>query len=169
MTISQMLLPEFDEEMKNTRKMLERVPDGKFDYRPHPKSMTMGKLAAHVADGVGWATVTLDVEVFDLPADAKPFYARTQAELLETFDRNVKASRQKIEAATDADWAKIWTMKTGDRVFLSMPRASVVRSMIMNHVIHHRAQLSVYLRLNDIAVPGMYGPSADESASSQAA
>jgi uncharacterized damage-inducible protein DinB len=162
MTISQTLLPEFDEEMKNTRKLLERVPDGKFDYRPHPKSMTMGQLASHIADGVGWTTVTLDMEVFDLPPDFKPFHVESQAALLDAFDKNIKASRQKIEGATDADWAKTWTMKVGDQVVLSMPRAAVMRSMIMNHVIHHRAQLGVYLRLNDVAVPGMYGPSADE-------
>lgn len=169
MTISQTLLPEFDEEMKNTRKLLERVPDGKFDYRPHPKSMTMGQLASHVVDGAGWTSSVLAVEVLDLPPDFKPFYVDSQAALVDAFDENVKAARQKIESATDADWAKTWTLKMGGQTFLSMPRTAAVRSMVMNHLIHHRAQLGVYLRLNEVAVPGMYGPSADESAQSQAA
>jgi uncharacterized damage-inducible protein DinB len=169
MTISQTLLPEFDQEMTNTRKLLERVPDGTFEYRPHAKSMTMGQLASHVVDMAGWLTVILDLEVFDLPADFKPFHVTSQAALLEAFNRNVKAARKKIEGATDADWAKTWTLSLGGKNILSMPRAAAARGMVLNHVIHHRAQLGVYLRLNEIAVPGMYGPSADDSAQAQAA
>jgi len=163
MRFSEWLLPEFDEEMKNTRKMLERVPDGKFDYQPHTKSMKLGRLATHVAELPGWTSYTLDLEVLDWQPDQKPVFAATQAELLEMFDKNVTAARAKIEAASDDDWQVIWTFKYAGQTIMSMPRAMVMRMTIMNHLAHHRAQLGVYLRLNDVAIPGMYGPSADES------
>jgi uncharacterized damage-inducible protein DinB len=163
MSISEMLLPEFDEEMKNTRKLLERCPDGKFDYQPHAKSMTLGRLATHVAELPSWATMTLEVEVLELPSDFKPNIAANRAELLALFDKNVKEARAKIAAAADEQWSKMWTLKAGGNVIMSMPRAAVMRSVVMNHLIHHRAQLGVFLRLNDVAIPGMYGPSADEA------
>ncbi len=163
MSFSQALLPEFDEEMTNTRKLLELVPDGKFDYQPHPKSMTLGRLASHVAELPGWASFTLDTECLDLPPDMKPEISPTRAALIERFDRNVEHARQKIAAASDEDWQKIWTLKFSGKTIFSMPRSAVMRGTIMNHLIHHRAQLGVYLRLNEIAIPGVYGPSADES------
>lgn len=169
MTISQALLPEFDEEMKNTRKLVECIPDSKLNYRPHPKSMTLAQLATHVVDIAGWANSALDLTVLDIPADYKPHIAESRAELLEIFDKNVSSSRTKIAAATDEDWAAVWTFKMAGQTILSMPRASVMRSLVMNHLIHHRAQLGVFLRLNDVAIPGMYGPSADEVASAQTA
>jgi len=169
MPFSQNLLPEFDEEMKNTRKILECVPDGKFDYQPHVKSMTLGRLAAHVAGIPSWTNFTLDTEELDLTPDFKPEVATTRAELLAMFDKNVAAAREKIAAASDEDWQVIWTLKVSGKAFMSMPRAVVMRSSIMNHLVHHRAQLGVYLRLNDIAIPGMYGPSADEMNMFQAA
>ena len=162
MAISQALLPEFDEEMKNTRKILERVPDGKFDYRPHPKSMLLGHLATHVAQFPSWAKDTLEHEAFDIPPDFKPPLAASRAELLEMFDSGVAAARKKIESASDADWHKIWSLKVAGKTLFQMPRVAVIRGMEMNHMIHHRAQLGVYLRMNEIALPGMYGPSADE-------
>lgn len=162
MPFSQTLLPEFDQEMKNTRKMLECVPDGKFDYQPHPKSMTMARLATHVAEVPGWAKITLDQEVLDIPADYKPHIAASRAELLEIFDKNVAEARPKIESASDEKWQVVWTLKFGGHTVMSMPRAAVMRGVVMNHLIHHRAQLGVFLRLNDVAIPGMYGPSADE-------
>jgi len=162
MPFSKMLLPEFDEEMKNTRKLLECVPDGKFDYQPHKKSMTLGRLATHVAELPSWAIATLGQEVLDMQPGFKPQIASSRAELLQMFDKNVAEAREKIAAATDEDWQKIWTFKFAGKTIISMPRSSVMRFTIMNHLIHHRAQLGVFLRLNEVAIPGMYGPSADE-------
>ena len=162
MPFSETLLPEFDEEMKNTRKLLDCVPDGKFDYQPHPKSMTLGRLASHVAELPGWTKETLDLEVLEMGPDMKPTIAATKADLLRTFDQGVAAARERIAKATDADWHVVWTFKYNGQTIMSMPRAAVMRSVVMNHMIHHRAQLGVFLRLNDVAIPGMYGPSADE-------
>jgi uncharacterized damage-inducible protein DinB len=162
MTFSQTLLPEFDEEMKNTRKLLECVPDGKFDYQPHPKSMTLGRLASHVADLPLWVAFALDQEVFDLQPDFKPWIGASRAELLEMFDKCVTESRAKIAAATDEEWAKTWTFKFAGKAVFANPRSAVVRGTVISHLIHHRAQLGVFLRLNDVEIPGMYGPSADE-------
>jgi uncharacterized damage-inducible protein DinB len=162
MPYSETLLPEFDQEMKNTRRMLECVPDGNFDYKPHPKSMTLGRLATHVAELPSWTTYTLDREVLELQPDFKPTIATSRAELLQIFDKGATEAREKIAAATDEDWRKIWTFKYAGNTIMSMPRSAVMRSTIMNHLVHHRAQLGVYLRLNEVAFPGMYGPSADE-------
>lgn len=162
MAFSQTLLPEFDEEMKNTRKMLECVPDGKLDYQPHAKSMTLGRLASHVAEMPEWAAVTLTTEVLEMAPGTKPFIAASRKELLEKFDKSVAEARAKIAAASDQDWQKTWTFKYAGETIISMPRSAVMRSSVMNHLVHHRAQLGVFLRLNDLAIPGMYGPSADE-------
>jgi uncharacterized damage-inducible protein DinB len=162
MSFSQGLLPEFDEEMKNTRKILERVPDGKFDYQPHPKSMTLGRLATHVAELPGWGKTTLETEMLEMDSSYKPHIATTTAELLAMFDKNVAEARARIAAATEQDWAKTWGFKYNGHLVMSMPRTAVMRSVVMNHLIHHRAQLGVFLRLNDVAIPGMYGPSGDE-------
>jgi uncharacterized damage-inducible protein DinB len=162
MPFSETLLPEFDEEIKNTRRLLECVPDGKFDYQPHTKSMTLGRLATHVAEIPSWTAFTLDQEVLDLPADFKPTIATSRAELLGILDKGAAEARTKIAAASDEDWGKIWTFKFAGKTIMSMRRSAVMRSTIMNHLIHHRAQLGVYLRLNEVAIPGMYGPSADE-------
>ena len=163
MPISQMLLPEFDQEMANTRKMLERVPEGKSDYAPHPKSMPLGRLAGHLAELPTWATTTLTTESLNIePGQYQPFIAKSQQELLEKFDRNVAAAREHIAAASDDAWGKPWSLTFRGKPMMMMPRAGVVRTVVLNHMVHHRAQLGVYLRLNEIAVPGMYGPSADE-------
>ena len=163
MPFSQTVLPEFDAEMKNTRKILECVPDGKLDYKPHPKSMTMGRLATHVAELASWAGPTVDVDVLEIPMDYKPRIAESRAELLEIFDKAVAEARPKIEATSDERWQQTWVLNFGGKTVLSMPRGAVLRTVILNHLIHHRAQLGVFLRLNDVAIPGMYGPSADES------
>jgi uncharacterized damage-inducible protein DinB len=168
MPFSQNLLPEFDEEMKNTRKLLELVPDDKFDYQPHPKSMTLGRLATHVAEMPSWTTFTLEQEELDLPPDFKPQFAASRKELLEMFDKNVASARTRIAAASDTEWEKIWTLKFAGNTIMSVPRSVVMRSTIMNHIIHHRAQLGVFLRLNNVEIPGMYGPSADEQKFSEA-
>ena len=160
--ISQALLPEFDQEMANTRKILELVPDGKFDYKPHPKSMTMGQLATHVAWFPGWAKSTVEETELNIPADFKPPLAASRVELLKMFDDAVGVAREKIESTSDADWMKMWSLSFAGKKMFELPRVAVMRGMVMNHMIHHRAQLGVYLRLNEIAIPGMYGPSADE-------
>ena len=162
MPISQMLLPEFDQEMANTRKMLERVPDGKFDYQPHEKSMTLGRLATHVAEVPMWVKSTLELEKLEMTGKEPQLNFGTRKEILEAFDKHAAEARALISKATDEDLAKIWTLRFGGKEVFSMPRIAVLRSMIMNHLIHHRAQLGVYLRLNNIEIPGMYGPSADE-------
>jgi len=162
MSLSEALLPEYDEEMKSTRKMLERLPEDKFDYKPHEKSMTLGRLASHVAELPNWAAHTMEAEVLEIQAGQAPYVAKDRRQLLADFDKNVAAGRKLIAAATDADFAKMWTLKYGGQTIFTMPRSAVMRSVVMNHMIHHRAQLSVYLRLNEVEVPGMYGPSADE-------
>jgi uncharacterized damage-inducible protein DinB len=168
MPMSQVLLPEFDHEMANTRKALERVPDDKFGWKPHEKSMTLGRLATHVAELTGWIPTTLETESLDFaPPGAPPFQpkiAASRAELLATFDKNVAAARAAIGGAGDAQWMVPWTLLNGGQTIFSLPRIAVLRGMVMNHIIHHRGQLAVYLRLNDVPVPALYGPSADEQA-----
>jgi uncharacterized damage-inducible protein DinB len=162
MSIAQSLLPEFDHEMANTRKTLERVAENKLDYKPDPKSMSLGVLASHVAEMVGWLPSMMQGPELDIPPDFKPFLATSRKELLDTFDKNVAGSRAALAAAGDQALMQEWSLKFGGNAMFSMPRIAVYRSMIMNHVIHHRAQLTVYFRLNGIPVPGLYGPSADE-------
>ncbi len=167
MTLSEALLPEFDHEMANTRKSLERVPEGKLDWQPHTKSMTLGHLAGHLAEIPTWATSTLNEESFDLaPIDGpahKPFKAKSVDEALERFDKNVAAARSAIEGTSDEAILKPWSLLHGGNTVFTMPLIAVLRSFVMSHTIHHRAQLGVYLRLNDVPVPAIYGPSADES------
>jgi len=160
--ISQMLLPEFDQEMQNTRKMLERIPDEKFNYKPHEKSMTLGRLAAHIAEFPSWGTNALTTEVLEMQPGQQPYEAKSKQELLEKFDKDVAEARERIAGASDEDFRKIWKFIYAGKEVIALPRSDVMRGMVMNHMIHHRAQLGVYLRLNEIEIPGMYGPSADE-------
>jgi uncharacterized damage-inducible protein DinB len=164
--ISRSVLPEFDMEMANTRKTLERVPEGRPDFKPHPKSMTLARLAGHLAELPGWTLVSLDQDEFDMnPPEAQkyePYQMTSRADLLKKFDENVKRARQAIEKATDESLAQPWTLKNGGATVMTMPKVAVLRSFVLNHNVHHRAQLGVYLRLNDVAVPSIYGPSADE-------
>jgi uncharacterized damage-inducible protein DinB len=163
MSIAQMLLPEFDEEMANTRKILERLPEDKPDFKPHEKSMPLKNLAGHVADMANWMKCALEVETLNWKASDAPCVMTSREELLAQFDRNVVGARALLEKATDEDFAKTWTFQYEGKTLFAQPRTTVVRNMVMNHLIHHRAQLGIYLRLNNIAVPGMYGPSADEA------
>ena len=163
MSIAQSMLSEFDHEMANTRKVLERVPDDKLNYKPDPKSMPMGQLASHIAEMVGWAKETIELPSFDIPADMKPFVGTSRQQILDKLDASVAAARKALEGASDAAMMQEWSLKFAGNVMFSMPRVAVIRSMIMNHVIHHRAQLTVYFRLVGVPVPGMYGPSADEA------
>jgi len=162
MPISQILLPEFDHEMANTRKLLECVPDGKFDYKPHDKSMTLGQLAGHVAEIPSYGSATILLERLDMKGDEKPFHPTSRTEILERFDKNVAETRAAIAGVSDEDLAKIWSFSFAGREVFSMPRIAVLRAMMLSHLIHHRAQLGVYLRMNSVEFPGMYGPSADE-------
>ena len=162
-TISQMFLPEFDQEIANTRRVLERVPEDKPSYRPHEKSMTLSRLAAHVAEMPEWAAMTLTQDELNFdPGSFVPREMPSRAELLSKFDEDVQKARTVLAATTDEAMMRTWTLKMGGQTVMSMPRVAVMRGMVMNHMIHHRAQLGVYLRLNDVPVPGMYGPSADE-------
>jgi len=163
MPIAETLLPEFNQEMKSTRKLLECVPDGKFDYKPHEKSMTLGRLAAHVAEMPNYLSSTLRHERLDFTGEEKPFKPTTRQELLDAFDKSSAEARDLLSKATDEDLAKIWTLTFKGQQIFAMPRAAVLRSMCLNHLYHHRGQLGVYLRLNNVAFPGMYGPSADET------
>lgn len=163
MTMSQVLLPEFDREMQFTRKALERVPDDQFDWKPHVKSMTMGRLATHLAELPGFAAMIIQTEEMNLDKRGyKPPTITTGAELLALFDKNAAATHEAIAGATDDDLRKRWKMIYQEKAIFEAPRAAAVRSLAMNHLIHHRGQITVYLRLLDVAVPAIYGPSADE-------
>ena len=168
MKISDTLLPEFDMEMANTRKTLERVPDDKFDWKPHEKSTTMGGLATHLSNIPTWAVHALTKDSIDIapvgqpPLRAEP--ALSRAEVLERFDKAVADARAAINEASDESLLQPWSLLASGKTVMTLPRVAVLRGFVMNHNIHHRAQLGVYLRLNDIAVPSIYGPSADEGA-----
>ena len=166
MKISEMLLPEFDQEMAGTRKTLARCPENKFSFQPHPKSFTMISLATHIANMVGWTNDVIQKDSFDFAPPGAPPYKEepvtTSADLLERFDKAVAAARTAIAGATDEQFMAPWSLLQGGQTLFTMPRIVCIRSFVMNHTIHHRAQLSVYLRMNDIPVPALYGPSADE-------
>jgi uncharacterized damage-inducible protein DinB len=168
MRISEALLPEFDQESANTRKVLERCPEEKFGWKPHPKSFAMGSLATHIVNMAGWGIDTLKTESFDVAPPGAPPYkeepVKTSKELLEKFDKNTAALRASIAETDDAHFMQPWSLLAGGKTIFTMPRIACIRSMIMNHTVHHRAQLTVYLRLNDLPVPAIYGPSADETA-----
>jgi uncharacterized damage-inducible protein DinB len=166
MSIAQSMLPEFDHEMTTTRKVLECVPEGKGDWKPHPKSMTLGRLAGHLVELPGWGATTLTSTELDFaPVGGtawSPTFFTTRAATLKLFDENVAIARAALQKVADADLMVPWSLKSGGKTLMTMPRIAVIRSMVMNHIIHHRAQLGVYLRLLDIAIPGSYGPSADD-------
>jgi uncharacterized damage-inducible protein DinB len=160
MSISATLLPEFDEEMASTRRVLERVPDDKPDWKPHPKSFSIAHLAQLVAWLPGWIAQTLTNTELDLASGSGYSNQSTQS-LLETFEENVRKSRDAIVGASDADYEVPWSLKLKGNVLMTSPRRVVVRQHI-SHLSHHRGQLTVYLRLLDVPVPSIYGPTADE-------
>ncbi|MGD0484291.1 MAG: DinB family protein [Gemmatimonadales bacterium] len=168
MTLATLLLPEFDHEMASTRRLLERVPDGKSAWTPHTRSMPLGRLATHVAETPGWATNALTKDELDIaPPGAPPPGGRvltTRAEILALFDRNAAEARIALADALDDEFEKPWTFKMTGKTFWTRPKYEVYRIFSLNHMIHHRAQLGHYLRLLHIPIPGMYGPSADERA-----
>ena len=163
MSISATLLPEFDMEMANTRRTLERIPTDKFGWQAHAKSFTMGKLATHLALLPTWTGVTLATSELDLAAPMDAPKPASIEEVLALFDKNVADARAALAAAQDDVFFQKWTLKNGDHVIFTLPKIAVLRGFVVNHMIHHRGQMTVYLRLNDIPVPSIYGPSADES------
>jgi len=156
------MIPEFDHEFAQTRRSLERVPEDNFDWKPHEKSFSLHQLAAHIAEVAHWVPVTLNMDVFDVDAPHERVVPETLEEILTHFDEGVAEARGLIEAATAEQLMATWSMKQGGEVVHSMPKAAVLRSFIFNHNVHHRAQLGVYLRMLDVPVPAIYGPSADE-------
>lgn len=163
MPLNEAFIAEIENEAKATRRLLERVPLDKSDWKPHEKSMTLGRLASHVAEIPGWVAVSLDQDELDFAKmDYKPKIAKTNAELLEIFEENHKKAIDALKRANDAEFMKPWTLRNGEQVYMTLPKAAVVRSFAISHQIHHRGQLSVYMRLNDVALPGIYGPTADE-------
>jgi uncharacterized damage-inducible protein DinB len=167
MAIAQTLLPEYDHEMAGCRKTLERIPDGQFGFRPHPKSFTLGELANHLATIPGWVAGTLATTELDFASpEAKaqmPAPVHTREALLALFDRGVAEGRRQLAATADSDFGVTWSGKQDGQVLFALPRIAVYRGFIMNHAIHHRAQVGVYLRLLDQPVPALYGPSADDA------
>lgn len=167
MNATRYYLPEFDQEMAVTRRVLERVPDDKLGWKPHTKSMSLGQLASHVAQLPDWLSNIITADGFDFrPPDAPPYAAadcKSTRELLDTFDRSVATARKAITGIRDESLDDSWTLQAGEYKIFTSPRWSVYRGFGINHIIHHRAQLAVYLRLLDVPVPGIYGPSADES------
>jgi uncharacterized damage-inducible protein DinB len=166
MKISESLLPEFNQEAGMTKSVLERCPEAKFDFKPHEKSWELIRLATHLANLPGWTLITLKQDVFDVAPPGAPPYReeppKTNAELVAKFEKNTADARLAIAEASDEEFAKTWTMLKGGEKIFSMPKMVCLRSFVMNHSVFHRGQLAVYLRLIDVPVPALYGPSADE-------
>ena len=165
MAIAESILPEFDHETGTTRGLLERVPEDKAMWKPHPRSMALGQLAMHIANLPQWTFYTLERTEFDTnPPDGVPLTGpayESAAKLLQTYDTNVAAARALLARTTDGQFMVQWTLKSGGKNMFSMPRVAVLRSFVLNHAVHHRGQLSVYLRLLDVPIPNIYGPTAD--------
>jgi len=163
MSISQSLLPEYDHEMAGVRKTLERIPEDKFGWKPHEKSMTLGRLSIHLAEIPDWTKETLAADSLDMGTSGyKPPDLKTREEVLALFDKNTAAGRAALAGASDERLLSNWSLLMNGQALFTMPKVAVIRTWVLNHAIHHRAQLGVYLRLTDIAVPSIYGPSADE-------
>ncbi len=166
MAIGPMFLPEFEEEMAGTRRVLERVPEQKLQWKAHEKSNTIGWVACHLAEIPGWVEGTLTQDVWDIhPVGGEPYRTpsfSTVKEILDCFDANVAAAKKQLAITSDEEFAKSWSLLSGGQTLITMPKLGVIRKWVINHTIHHRAHLCVYLRLNDVPVPGLYGPSGDE-------
>ena len=165
MSMVEMLLPEFDQEMASTRRLLALVPDAEAKWRPHPKSYSIGDLAAHIANLVLWSRFVLQQPELDLGSPTNASIARvpftTTAELLDRFDIYVREARAALASASDAAMGETWALKNRGTTVFSVPRGGALRSFVLSHLIHHRGQLSVYLRLRDVPLPSLYGPTAD--------
>jgi uncharacterized damage-inducible protein DinB len=164
MKMNEVFIAELQQEAASTRKLLERVPMDKPDYTPHPKSMKLGNLAHHVSEILGWTMVTMDQDELDFAKwEYKPVVPKTTEELLKNFDEQVANAVECLKRSDDAKFMENWTMRQGDQIFFTLPKAAVMRSFVFSHEYHHRAQLGVYLRMLDIPLPSMYGPTADET------
>ncbi len=164
MSFGESFLQEFGQEVPSTRTTLERVPMDQFDWQPHGKSMSIGALASHVAGLPSWVPLIVGHDEFDAGGgEAPPTPPSDTKGLLELFDKNVSEAQSVIEGAADEEFGKTWSLVRGGEALFSAPKAGVIRRMMLHHMIHHRAQLGVYLRLKDIPVPSVYGPSADEN------
>jgi uncharacterized damage-inducible protein DinB len=153
---------DLEAELATTRRVLERVPDEHWDWKPHEKSMTLGRLAGHLAELPYLAVSVMQEDVFDVATRQRPPSPASREEVLRAFDQGVAALAAAVDAAPADAWGQTWTLQAAGKVFISMPRAAALRSMGISHPIHHRGQLTVYLRLLDVPVPRVYGPSADE-------
>lgn len=165
MGMNEVFIAELQQEAASTRKLLERVPMDKPDWVPHKKSMKLGNLAHHVSELPGWTMVTLNQDELDFAKwEYKPVVPKTTEELVKNFDDQLSKAIECLKNSDDAKFMENWTMRQGEQIFFTLPKAAVLRSFVFNHSYHHRAQLGVYLRLLDIPIPGMYGPTADEAA-----
>ena len=164
MTISDLMLKEFEEEVTKTRATLERVPEGKAGFAPHPKSMPLGRLAPHVADLAGFGLSVLTTPAMDFAAGQyTPLPFESAAQLVRVFDEGAAKVREALPKVSDAGWSENWRLSFSGRTRFEGPRFVAYRQMFLNHIVHHRAQLGVYLRMNDAPLPATYGPSADET------
>ena len=164
MALIDALLPEFDREMGLTRRALERVPDGQFEWRPHPTSVTLGRLAEHLTEMPQWATLTMTQAGIEMTTGRPLDYSSpaARAAVLAQFDRYLKEGRGHVAGKTDGEFLAPWTLKAGGKEVFTMPKIAVMRNFVLNHMIHHRGQLTVYLRMLAVPVPSIYGPSGDE-------
>jgi len=162
MALKDALLAELKHEAGMTKKILEKVPMDKKDWQPHVKSMTLGRLATHVAEIPHWISDIINIDEFDFLKDFKPNKASTNEELMQVYQQKLDKAIEDLSKMNDEDFKKHWIVKSGDQVYYDLPKAVALRGWAYNHLFHHRGQLSVYLRLLDVPVPGMYGPSADE-------
>lgn len=164
MPLNESLIAELQMEAAGTRKMIERVPEKSFGWKPHDKSMTLGRLAYHIAENPQWVSVTVDKDEIDFAAkDYVEKEAKTTAELLKVFDESLAEAVECLKNASDEKLMGNWTMRNGEQVYFTMPKIAVLRSFVLNHIVHHRGQLSVYLRMLDVPLPQIYGPTADET------
>ena len=161
--IATSLIAEMEQEAVTTRKTLERIPTEKFDWKPHEKSMTFVRLASHIAEMYGWTNHTLEESELDFAKmDYTPYVPASTEELVSFFDKTYASAIESLKRTSDETFMEPWSLKNGEQTYFTMPKVAVMRGMVLNHIVHHRGQLSVYLRLNDIPVPALYGPSADE-------
>jgi uncharacterized damage-inducible protein DinB len=162
-TLRETLLPELDHETAVTRQLLERLPDDAFEWRPHGRSMSLGRLATHLAELVRWGNWILDRDSYEYVEQSGPGHVEaSRAHVLQLFDKHVADVRRNLVGRTDAELFAPWDIRNGGRVVMSMPRVAALRRFLLNHLVHHRGQLSVYLRMRDVPLPPIYGPSADE-------
>jgi uncharacterized damage-inducible protein DinB len=163
MQLNKPLLGELQHEAASTKKILEKVPEDRLSWRPHEKSMTLGRLSGHISELFGWISSIITSDELDFAKRSyKPFIPESSEQLLQHFQTTLDTARKDLEAASDEDLLKHWKLRAGEHLIFDLPRIAALRSSAMNHIIHHRGQLSVYLRILDVSVPGMYGPSADD-------